>query len=294
MNARKHLTSSRNFLAVVVVAAFCLGGSRPASAAIPWKRLAGGASLDEKQKNAATTAMENTLSLFDCRGSVRRCLDKPRAKAKHTWLLAEYAVFLASKGLTGKEISKVLLRRRRDLTRSPRKIAVAGFPRLGPEKAPIKIIEFADFRCSHCAKVSPLLEKLVNAYKGKVSVVFMPYPLQPYGPSLLAAQAAMAAFREGKFWKMSKLLFENRGKHDAKGLAELASKAGIASDKFAAAMKDRSLLKLVEKSKIGGMRIGVRGTPTLFFNGRPYTLRKDEKHLRDRIEDELYRLSKGS
>jgi len=86
---------------------------------------------------------------------------------------------------------------------------------------------------------------------------------------------------------MAQLLFANSDRHTEPGVLKLARKAKLDLGRFRAAMKDVNLLKQIERNKIEGVRLGIKGTPTLFFNGKPHFLRKDERHLRDRIEEEL-------
>jgi protein-disulfide isomerase len=202
--------------------------------------------------------------------------------------LARYVVFLAGKGLTADQIGKVLTLRRETI--HPKKvhtIATTGAPRIGDPKAPVVIVEYADYQCPHCAKVGPQLEEVVRKLKGKAVLYFKPYPLRFSGPRLLAARAALAAHRQGKFWPVSKRLFARPKDHTPAGVEAIAKQAGCDVARFRAALKDINLAKQLERNKIEGLRLGIKGTPALFFNGKRYRLRKDAMHFAERIDEEL-------
>jgi protein-disulfide isomerase len=256
------------------------------------QRVPGFSKLSSGEREVARAAMKQITCYHGCKNKIERCLDaKPRCKT--AWRVARYIVFLAGKKLTAEQIAAVVDLRRRSVTPAKRHTISARLaPRLGAKKPSLTVVEYADFRCRHCAVVSPVLERLVKAHKGKVSLVFKVYPLRFKGPHLVAARAALAAHRQGKFWPMAHLLFENHDQHTAAGVERLARKAKLDLDRFRAAMKDNNLLKELERNKIEGMRLGLSGTPTLFFNGKPHLLRKDARHLKDRLEEELELLGK--
>jgi protein-disulfide isomerase len=211
-----------------------------------------------------------------------------RPPCKTARRIARYVVFLAGKGLTPAQIGKVLTLRRETI--HPKKIhsiATVGAPRLGDPKAPVVIVEYADYQCPHCAQVGPLLEKLVRKLKGKAVLYLKPYPLRFSGGRLLAARAALAAQRQGKFWSVSKRLFARPKDHTPAGVEAIAKEAGCDLPRFRAALKDVNLAKQLERNKIEGLRLGVKGTPALFFNGKRYRLRKDAMHFAERVDEEL-------
>lgn len=257
------------------------------AATIKWSYLPKARELSAKQRTEVQKVLESFNSYHGCQKSIAACLGQIAQQGALARRLGRYAVFLASKGLDAAAISKILEARRLSAMGPRKSIDLKDAPRLGPKEAKVIIVEYADFRCTHCAAVSPMLERLVKRYKGKVALYFKPYPLKIPGPSLDTAHAALAAARQGKFWPMHDALFGNRNDHDDAGLRKLAAKVGLDLARFDADMKDRSLLRLVERSKIEGIRLGLKGTPTLYFNGRRYRLRKDERHLKDRIDDEL-------
>lgn len=277
-------------LLLAATLAGCLAASAASAShaqAIPWRELKDATDLSAKERDVAEKALRSVECYEGCKGSIARCL-AVRPRVKTAWRLANYVVFLAGMTLNLDELTKAMKQRKDSvLPAKVQKIALDDLPRLGDPKARVVLVEYADFQCSHCAALSPLLEKMVGHFKGSLAVYFKPYPLADKGPRLLAAQAALAAHRQGKFWPMAKMLFDDPDTHTASGVEELARKLKLDVDRFRAAMKDTSLLKQIERSKIEGVRLGLVGTPTLYVNGKLYQLPKDEKHLWDRVEEEL-------
>lgn len=271
----------------ILLAAPALPG-RALAGKSPLSRVKGFSRLGLSQREAARAALEKTPCYHGCKHSFARCLGvKPRVPT--AWRVARYAVFLASKGLRADQIQQVLVLRKKSVL--PDKVhqlkVDATTPRLGDPRAKVVIVEFADFRCGHCAVVSPALKKVVRSMKGKAVLYFKPYPLRFRGPNLKACWAALAAHRQGKFWPMARLLFANQDAHTQEGVEKLARKLKLDMDKFRAHLKDVNLAKVLEANKIEGLRAGLKGTPTIYVNGKKYRMRKDERHFRDRIEEEL-------
>lgn len=165
-----------------------------------------------------------------------------------------------------------------------------GAPRKGNAKAPLTVVEFADFRCSHCRHAVPSVHKAMDAYKDKAQLIYVPVALQDAEPSLLAAEAAMAANAQGKFWPMHSALFaREEGDFDVTNLRETAKKVGLnlkQYDKDMAAHKYRDQLAAWKKQAIDA---GLTGTPTFFVNGRRFEMQPEIFPLESRIAMELDR-----
>lgn len=142
----------------------------------------------------------------------------------------------------------------------------------GPKDAPLTLIEYSDFQCPACATYYPLVSQIKKEYEGKLLFVYrhFPLPIHPHAP--IAARAAEAANRQGKFWEMHDKLFENQttwsGQKDPK-----ATFVGYAKDlqldlaQFEKDLGDSALDSFVNQSYAEGTRLGVRATPSFFLNG---------------------------
>lgn len=147
-------------------------------------------------------------------------------------------------------------------------ISTAGAASLGPVDAPVTITVFKDFECPPCARSAPLVKQVINAYPEQVRLIFKQFPLGMHKHARAAAIASMAADRQGKFWPLHDLLFANYNKLNPVKITQLAEQAGLDMVRFEADRKDPRLLQQLSADQQEGQRIGVRGTPTIFINGR--------------------------
>ncbi len=141
-------------------------------------------------------------------------------------------------------------------------------PVLGNADAPIEIAIFDDFECPYCARSVPLLKQVLDAYPDKVKLVFKNFPLPMHKNARTAALAGLAAEQQGKFWPLHDLLFENYNQLNPQKIRALAEQVGLDMKRFDKDLADPKLQKLVTGDMQEGQQIGVRGTPTIFINGR--------------------------
>ena len=86
--------------------------------------------------------------------------------------------------------------------------------------------------------------------------------------ALPAAKAALAADRQGKFWDYHDRVFENYSKLNDPMLEQLAQDLGLEMDRFRKDRESPEIASLINRDLKEGNRIGVRGTPTIFINGK--------------------------
>lgn len=147
-------------------------------------------------------------------------------------------------------------------------IAVDGRPTIGAAAAPVTVVIFSDFECAKCAATHQILEDVAKSYGTKVRYVARHFPLEQHSNAYRAAQAAEAAFEQGKFWEYTKLLYENHTNLSEDRLRELATTAGLDRQKFDEALTSGKMTLSVDKDVSDGARIGVVGTPSVYVNGR--------------------------
>ena len=152
----------------------------------------------------------------------------------------------------------------------PVQIPVAGSPLLGRADAPVKLVEFSDFQCPYCVVATPEVHRILKAYPDQVSLVFKEYPLDIHSQAALAATAALAAHKQGKFWEMHDGLFDLKGRLSREAIFAVASKIGLDMKKFEADLSSPEIQKAMVQDIQDGDNAGVSGTPTLFVNGRRY------------------------
>lgn len=170
-------------------------------------------------------------------------------------------------------------------------IDISAAPVLGDETAPVTIAVFDDFECPYCAQSVPLFKQVLDIYAGKVKLVFKNFPLGSHRNAQNAAITALAAQRQGKFWEMHDLLFANYNKLNPQKIDELAAEAGLDLEQLKKDRKDPQLSARIKQDIEEGTAAGVRGTPTVFVNGRLLPERS-LNGFRQLIDDELARLER--
>jgi protein-disulfide isomerase len=141
-------------------------------------------------------------------------------------------------------------------------------PSTGPSDAPVTIIMFSDFQCSHCSATHPLLKEAMSSYPGKIRFVVRDCPLETIHPNAYrAALAAFAAHQQGKFFEYIDLLYKNQSALDDSSLLKYAAQLGLNGKQFEVDFKSEKAASEVKKDITDGENIGVHGTPTIFING---------------------------
>jgi protein-disulfide isomerase len=152
----------------------------------------------------------------------------------------------------------------------PKVIATAGSPFAGPKDAPVTLIEFSDFQCPYCYKAADQLREVLKAFPTQVKLVFRQFPLETHSQAALAAAAAIAAHRQGKFWPLHDLMFANRQDLSRDAITKMAVKVGLDMKRFDADWPSKETLNAVMRDMQDGEKAGVEGTPTVFINGKKY------------------------
>jgi protein-disulfide isomerase len=149
-----------------------------------------------------------------------------------------------------------------------KKVEIGNAPSRGPKNAPINVVLFSDFQCPYCGRVEPSITELEKLYPGKVRVAWKNFPLSFHNNAKPAAEAALAAHEQGKFWQMHDILFKNQSALTAADLEKYAKDIGLDMTKFKAAMDSHKYAAQVEADTQQGSSLGVQGTPAAFVNGQ--------------------------
>ena len=142
-----------------------------------------------------------------------------------------------------------------------------GFASRGNEKAKVKVVEFADYKCGHCAEASKEFKELYKKYDSKVQFYFVDFPILGALSEKLAEGAACAQ-QQSKYWEYNKLAFEMQAETKESSPSEMAKKLGLDSKKFDECMAKGQGRDVVMRGKAEGTKVGVQGTPAIFINGR--------------------------
>ncbi|MFB6373729.1 MAG: DsbA family protein [Bradymonadaceae bacterium] len=164
---------------------------------------------------------------------------------------------------------------------------VGDSPVRGPADAPVTIYVFSEFQCPYCKKAKPTIEKVMEEYDGQVRLVFKHFPLPFHKHAKSAARAGIAAQKQGKFWEMHALMFENQRQLGQEGIyAKWAEQLGMDIEQFKRDMENVPESRIKDDMKMG-KSVGVKGTPALFINGKRLVGAQPYEKFEAVIEEEL-------
>jgi len=220
--------------------------------------------LDEPEKALLQEVLEEQ---YDPCGKSRSFLDSLKAadSCDEAKKLGALAVQKIADGLSKKQVTQELLKEQArwaskmefDLTNSPHH----GEP--GPGKK--VMVEFFDYQCPHCKLAAKPVAELAEKMNAVIYYKMLPLEIHPVAKE--AALAALAAHRQGKFFAMHDLIFENQEILTSELVKVLASKAGLDMVKFEADLKDPTLIKMLDRDLEESTRAKIDGTPTFYIDG---------------------------
>ena len=114
----------------------------------------------------------------------------------------------------------------------------------------------------------PVLEQVLEKNPNQVKLVFNNFPIRNHKFAMPAAIAALAAEKQGKFWEFHDLLFKDYNRLNEQKVKEIAQQLKLDMEKFEKDRKDPRISAIINRDLAEGNRAGVRGTPTIFINGR--------------------------
>jgi 2-hydroxychromene-2-carboxylate isomerase len=291
---------------LLVVAALGIGCTKNA----PDARAATGAAVAPASPQAAATTGDDTtpppgvdlsqLDEFERKVFYRVVNKEPSACGKaHSLLFSvkndpgcrksfyavKYVVRLVDTGYTDSEVSERLQKR----FRGPRRnIDTGDAPMKGNPNGRITLVEFADYECPHCKRVQPVLRQAVDEFKD-LRVYFKHYPLGGHTNARIAAEAAVAAQKQGKFWPYNDGVWTHSEGLTPAVLEQIAKDVGLDVEKWRKDVESEDVRQKVQKDHSEGESLSIQATPTIYLNGREYTDARDLDSLRDWINEELGR-----
>jgi protein-disulfide isomerase len=166
----------------------------------------------------------------------------------------------------------------------------ASGPQRGPTAAPVTIVEFSDFQCPFCGRFTPVLKQIAAAYPTQVRLVYRYFPLAAIHPDAQsAAEAAVCANDQGKFWEMHDTLFAEQGSLDVEALKDKAHRLGLEAKQFDDCLAGGKAREVVEADVAAGEQLGIGATPASFVNGRFVNGAVSYEQMNTLINDELHR-----
>lgn len=147
-------------------------------------------------------------------------------------------------------------------------IPTEGAYALGPENAPITIVEFSDFQCPFCRRWhQEVYEPLFAAYPEKIRLVYRHLPLTSIHPDAFsAAEAALCAGEQDAFWQYHDKLFSSETLGSAV-YTQYAQQLSLDMTSFEACMTEHRYQEAIQTDSDFAINLGIRSTPTFFING---------------------------
>ena len=143
-------------------------------------------------------------------------------------------------------------------------------PSKGPKDADVTIIEFGDHACPYCRSTQEAVDALMKAYPGRVRFVWKSAPSPLHPGSEIAAEAALCAERQGKFWEYHDQLFKDPTTLDQSSMVILASELRLDPADFGDCLSTEATRPLVERTVTEAKALGLTGIPTVYVNGTRY------------------------
>lgn len=173
------------------------------------------------------------------------------------------------------------------LMTAPRVEVAAVGPMLGPETAPVTIVEFSDFNCPFCQRVTPTLKELRARYPQEVRIVFRHFPLGMHPRARAIAEAAVCADEQGRFWAFHDRVFETAEPMSDEEILTVAGELALDLEAFEACLASERPAQVVERDMAAGKALGVTGTPAFFVNGVRISGAQPLEAFVERVESEL-------
>ncbi len=167
------------------------------------------------------------------------------------------------------------------------KALIGDAPLKGAKNAKVTIVEWSDFQCPFCGRVEPTIDQVIKAYPNEVRVAFKQLPLPFHDKAHLAAEATLEAKAQGKFWEMHGVLFKNQQALDRPSLEKYATELGLNMGQFKAALDSGKWKAKVDEELAEGNKIGARGTPSFFINGKSFVGAQPFDSFKAKIDEEL-------
>ncbi|GAB3242363.1 Na+/H+ antiporter NhaA [Nocardioides dilutus] len=154
----------------------------------------------------------------------------------------------------------------------------------GPEDASLTLVEYLDYECPFCARVTGAAAEVKEHFGDRLRYVVRHLPLEVHPHAELAAVAVEAADKQGRFWQMHELLFKHQDELELEDLTGYAADLGLDVERFLGDLSDERIAARIRRDVLSAAESGVRGTPTFFVGDRRHVGAHDARSLIEALE----------
>lgn len=156
---------------------------------------------------------------------------------------------------------------------------------IGDATAAITLTMFGDYESEACAQANEVIKQLLEKYEGRIKFIFRHFPMtRIHQRAHKAAEAAIGAAQEGKFWEMHQHLFAHHHNLGVISLKSYAREVGVTDKRFLDHLINSDYGWFVQDDLRDGLKLGVTDIPALFINGVRFEQSITMKHLSSHID----------
>lgn len=163
-------------------------------------------------------------------------------------------------------------------------------PTLGERNVPITIVAYMDFTCKQCKEEAVSLRNILRDYPYQVRVVFRHFPLNNSEKALAAHRAANAAMRQGRFWDMHDMIFNNQHRLTDEIYVDFAKQLDLNTFQFMDDLIHPLNVYMINEDIKKAAADGVDVLPTIILNGTVLKGTQRESVIRTLIEQDMHRV----
>ncbi len=250
--------------------------------------------LSPEQLATFREVASDTFDYAGCNSTLAACL-RADVKDKHAPRMARLAALLIKDGLSGPQVVDHLERYYASFPKDKRAFLKSDdCATLGPDKAPVTMIEYSDFQCPHCAVAARWLHSVIESAEGQARLCSKYFPLPQHPRAAIAAACAEYARNKGKFWPLSALFFEHQEELGDEELKSYAKQVGLNGAEMLQQAYAGKFQAAVDKHVAEATAANLHATPTFYLNGRQLTLPPKAEYILFSIQDEVEWTKGGS
>lgn len=159
---------------------------------------------------------------------------------------------------------------------------------VGDPEAKVLIVEYGDYESQDTAKIHKVIVEILDTFKGKVKYNYRHFPMTKiHQRSFKAAEAAIGAAQEGKFWEMHNIILQHQRNLGTTSLKEYAREAGVTTKHFLDDLMNSKFGWYVRDDQSQAVDAGVTEVPAIFINGERFEGKPTFQHLSAAISSAL-------